>query len=144
MQNKIRNGHCLCGGVQYQVTGNPIIVAHCHCDDCKRQSGAGHSTGAMYAVDNFTITGEVAEYKLTSAASNIVTKLFCPKCSSPILGKNSGAEGYVTVSLGTLDDTNDFKPEVVVFAENRNHWDLMDESIESYNGQPDWKPNKDL
>lgn len=142
MQNNTYHGHCLCGSVTYQVIGEPIIVAHCHCDDCQRQSGAGHSTGAMYKLEDFTMTGETAEYKLTSDAGNTLTKVFCPKCSSPILGKNSGSKDFVTIALGTLDHSDDFNPEVVVFSENRKHWDFMDEKIHSFVGQPDWKPKK--
>lgn len=140
MQSKCHKGRCLCGEVEYQVTGEPIIVAHCHCEDCQRQSGAGHSTGAMYKVDDFSMTGETSEYKLQSDAGNTVTKVFCPKCSSPILGKNSGSEEFVTISLGTLNDSSRFKPEVVVFSEKQKHWDVMDENVQSFIGQPDWKP----
>lgn len=138
----IYKGRCLCGSIEYQVVGEPVIVAHCHCEDCQRLTGAGHSTGAMYALDKFQMTGNVSEYKLQSANGNQVTRVFCPNCGSPILGKNTAMEGFVTVSLGTLEDASDFKPEVVIFAENRNPWDFMDEDIESFDRQPEWKPNK--
>jgi len=44
----MRTGKCLCGACSYKIEGDPIIVAICHCADCQRLSGAGHSTGAMY------------------------------------------------------------------------------------------------
>ena len=45
-------GRCLCGACAYEIEGEPVVVAHCHCLDCQRLSGAGHSTGAMFAESN--------------------------------------------------------------------------------------------
>ena len=134
------SGRCLCGGVQYQVRGTPRIVAHCHCDDCQRLTGSGHSTGAMFSVDRFQISGNLGEYELTSDADSRVTRVFCPTCGSPIYGRNTAMPGFLTVSLGTLDDSSDFEPEVVIFARNRKPWDTMDESVETFETQPKWDP----
>lgn len=140
VKDKVHNGHCLCGKVRYTVRGDSVIVAHCHCDDCQRLTGSGHSTGAMYAVESLSLEGEVSEYELISNNGNRVTRVFCPSCGSPILGKNSGMEGFATLSLGTMDDSSDLIPEVTVFARNRKPWDAMDESIPAFDAQPGWKP----
>ena len=140
METKIHNGHCLCGKVSYAVRGDPVIVAHCHCDDCQRMSGSGHSTGAMYPLESLSLHGEVAEYALISESGNRVTRVFCPSCGSPILGRNSGMEGFATLSLGTMDDSSDLIPGVTVFARNRKPWDSMDESIQTFDAQPAWNP----
>lgn len=136
----IHRGGCHCGAVRYQATGKPVIVAHCHCEDCQRLSGAGHSTGAMFAVENFQLEGSVSEYALDADNGNRVTKAFCPTCGSQILGRNSGSTGHVTVSLGTLDDSSALQPQVTIFARNRKPWDLMSEDIATFADQPDWKP----
>jgi len=133
-------GGCLCGAVRYEVNGAPIVVAHCHCEACQRASGAGHSTAAMFPDEKFKITGSVAEYKYRSDNKNEVTRVFCPICSSPIWGRNSGMVGYVSITLGTLDDSSGFEPEVSVFACNRKAWDVMDECLPAFEAQPDWKP----
>ncbi|MFT4713736.1 MAG: hypothetical protein ACJAXW_002690 [Candidatus Azotimanducaceae bacterium] len=137
----VHTGHCLCGSVAYSVSGDPVIVAHCHCDDCQRLTGAGHSTGAMYPSSQLSILGVTAEYKLTSDNGNQVTRVFCPSCGSPILGKNTGMEGFVTLSLGTMDDSNSFEPGVTVFCRNQNSWDKMDEAIPSFDTQPVFDPS---
>ena len=133
-------GRCLCGSVMFEVTGPPQIVAHCHCDDCQRLTGAGHSTGAMYPVSRFKMAGPIGEHRLTSDAGNVVTRGFCPGCGSPIFGRNSGMDGYVTISLGTFDDSSMFEPAVVIFARNRRPWDVMDPSLPTFESQPTWRP----
>ncbi len=138
--SEIHTGGCLCGNIRYEITGAPVVVAHCHCKDCQRVSGAGHTTGAMFATTQFTITGSFAEYSLESNAGNQVTKVFCPTCGSPIFGRNDGMEGFVTVSLGTLDDSSTFKPEVVIFASNKKTWDIMSDTLPTFLAQPEWSP----
>jgi len=106
---QIHQGRCLCGVVTYKVRGKPKIVAHCHCVDCQRLSGAGHLPGAMYSEKQFNLNGEVREYELTAENGTVVIRVFCPSCGSPILGKNTGMPGFVTISLGTLKDFSEFK-----------------------------------
>ena len=134
------NGHCLCGNVSYEATGDPVIVAHCHCDDCQRLTGSGHSTGAMYPVGQVKLQGPTAEYQLTSESGNRVTRVCCPSCGSPILGKNTGMVGFVTLSPGTMYDSTDLEPGVVVFARYRSAWGAMDDAVPTFDAQPNWTP----
>lgn len=138
--NLVHHGQCLCGAVAFEAKGAPVVVAHCHCRDCQRLTGAGHSTGAMFPLDRFSIRGPVREYRLKSEAENEVTRVFCPSCGSPILGRNTAMPGFVTISLGTLDDSSMFEPVVTIFARNRKPWDAMDDSIATFEAQPQWRP----
>jgi len=137
----IHQGGCHCGSIRYQATGEPVIIAHCHCEDCQRLSGTGHTTGAMFATEDFQLDGQLSEYSLEADSGNRVTKAFCPNCGSQILGRNSGSTGYVTVSLGTLDDSSAIKPQVTIFARNRKPWDVMDDQVATFEDQPDWRPD---
>ena len=136
----MRTGRCLCGKCAYEIDGEPVVVAHCHCLDCQRGTGAGHSTGAMFAEGDVRLLGPVSIYVLQSDAGNEVTRLFCGGCGSTLFGKNTGMAGCMTVSVGTLDQSDDLTPQVVVFARSRRSWDLMDETLTTFQDQPGWKP----
>ena len=136
----MRTGRCLCGACAYQIAGEPIIVAHCHCLDCQRLSGTGHSTGAMFAADAIRLSGPSKAYDLTAESGATVTRLFCGDCGSPLFGRNSGMPGVMTVTLGTLDDPAGLEPQVAVFARSRHGWDVMDPALPSFPTQPAWKP----
>jgi hypothetical protein len=94
----------------------------------------------MFPTDRFEIRGPTREYELRSEAGNQVTRVFCPNCGSPILGRNSGMAGFVTVSLGLIEDSYGLEPGVVIFARNRRAWDVMDDSIATFDAQPQWRP----
>jgi hypothetical protein len=136
----MRTGKCLCGAVTYEVEGEPVVVAHCHCIDCQRVSGAGHTTGAMFPRNKLVVRGEVTEFRLQPEADSVVTRTFCPRCGSPLFGENSRMAGFVTISVGTLDDPNGVLPQVVIFARSRRHWDLMDATLPTFDTQPRWMP----
>ncbi|WP_436210595.1 GFA family protein [Bradyrhizobium sp. LjRoot220] len=95
-------GRCLCGACTYTIEGDPVVVAHCHCRDCQRFSGAGHTSGAMFAESGVSIAGNPARFILTSEAGNTVTRLFCGECGSPLFGSNSGMPGFMTVDGAPL------------------------------------------
>ncbi len=117
-------GGCLCGAVRYEVDGPPVVVAHCHCINCQKASGSSHSTGAMFRDEQIRLTGNVAEYKYKADSGHEVTRVFCPTCSSSILGHNTGMMGFSTITLGTLDDSSEFEPQVTIFARNRKAWGI--------------------
>ena len=135
-------GRCLCGNCSYTIEGEPAVVAHCHCVDCQRLSGAGHTTGAMFAEEGVTLIGAPATFSLTSEGGNTVTRLFCGTCGSPLFGKNTGMPGFMTVTLGTLDVPDTLKPQVAIYARTRRHWDAMDPSVATFDAQPGWKPSE--
>lgn len=137
----ICTGRCLCGAVTFEAEGTPIVVARCYCINCQRGSGTGHTTDAMFPVDRFRLSGVVAEFTLTSDSGSEVTRVFCPKCGSPILGRNSGMVGFVTVGLGTFDDASHLRPDVAIFNRSKRGWDVESETLPSFAAQPDWTPD---
>lgn len=134
------SGKCLCGACSYTIEGEPVVVAHCHCQDCQRLSGAGHTTGAMFATEGISLDGEISRFELSSEGGNTVTRLFCGKCGSPLFGMNTGMPGFMTVTLGTLDTPDILTPQVAMFARTRRQWDLVDLNLPTFETQPAWKP----
>lgn len=48
--------------------------------------------------------------------------------------------GFMTVTLGTLDEPDLLTPQVTIFARTRRHWDVMDTTLATFDAQPNWKP----
>lgn len=139
---KKNSGKCLCGAVTYEVDGPPIIVAQCHCDECRRLSGTGHSIGAMFTQEAVSLSGTLSEFKFMSDKSSEVTKAFCANCGSPIYGTNTRSAGHLTLTLGSMDDASGMHVQVVIFERHKQHWDQLGQDVISFATQPDWKPEE--
>ncbi len=59
---------------------------------------------------------------------------------SPLFGRNTRMPGFVTATVGTLDDLDAVRPELAIFLRSKRRWDVLDESLPSFETQPDWKP----
>jgi len=134
------SGKCLCGAVRYDADGPPHIVAQCHCEECRRLSGTGHTIGAMFAADAVSIRGELHKYKYRSAKDSEVTKASCARCGSPIYGANNRSPDYLTIALGSMDEAAGLEIQVVIFERDKQHWDRLPEEAARFETQPDWQP----
>lgn len=133
-------GKCLCGNVVYTAHGSPVVVAQCHCEECRRLSGTGHTVGAMFAAQAVDLNGELREFTYDSDNGSQVTKAFCATCGSPIFGRNTRTPDHLTLSLGTMDDATGLDVEVVIFERDKPHWDRLGDQVVCFATQPAWKP----
>ena len=61
-------GGCHCGAIRYQVEGELIVHALCHCADCRRHAGAPMVGWTMYAEDAVKVTrGQPKVYEFLGA-----------------------------------------------------------------------------
>ena len=58
-------GRCLCGEVTYELAGDLIATAVCHCDHCQRQSGGAFSVNLVAHESQLTVNGELRTYEET-------------------------------------------------------------------------------
>lgn len=113
------SGGCMCGAVRYELRGDAVYTALCHCADCRRHSGAPVSGWTCYKADDATITGAVSEY----ASSDDGRRYFCPTCGTAVHYINEAVlPGLVDFRTGTLDDPEQAPPAIHVQTAERLHW----------------------
>ena len=117
-------GRCLCGAVTYELTGDPLATAVCHCDHCQRQSGGAFSVNVIAMATQLTVTGELRTYEERGELGDdvYVLRRFCPTCGSPIVSELVKTAGVVAVKAGTLDDRSAVKPTVEVWCVDKQPW----------------------
>ena len=112
-------GRCLCGDVRFQVEGAPIWVGHCHCQSCRRNTGAAVATFVGFAPEQVTYTaGERQMYE----SSPGVRRRFCGKCGTPLSYEADRFPGEIHLYISTLDEPDRFIPEFHVFYAERIPW----------------------
>jgi hypothetical protein len=119
-----RTGRCLCGSVSFELTGEPIATAVCHCDHCQRQSGGAFSVNLVAHESQLAVTGTLSTYEETGEQGDAVyvRRRFCGLCGSPIVSELAQTEGVIAVKAGALDDRSDVRPTVEVWCVDRQPW----------------------
>ena len=108
------SGKCLCGMVSYKSHVEPVLILNCHCEDCRRSTGAVYGTNVMIAEDQLEIHGELSTFKHKAKSGNVMTKRFCPNCGTLMFGNSSGRTNVVSVRAGTIDQTDIINPAMNV------------------------------
>lgn len=119
---KNNTGGCLCGKIRYETTGDPALVAVCHCKNCQKQAGTAFSIIAGWPRASVKVTGDIATYRDKGDSGLAVLRKFCSTCGSPILSDAEGMPALSFVKAGTLDDTSWLKPSVHVFCDSKQPW----------------------
>lgn len=120
-------GRCYCGAITFQATQKPITVAYCHCDSCKRATGAPVAAFAAFDKGAVLFTPDAGrEISVTPG----VRRTFCATCGSLIAGFYAYLPGQVYIWVGVLDQADDFAPELHTHAGERMTWLHIDDRLE--------------
>ena len=129
-------GACLCGAVTYEVTGEPMFVGHCACENCQRATGGGHSSVAAYPEPQFSSSGATTSYAGKGDSGLPTTYQFCPKCGSRLFTRADMMPGVVMVTLGTLEATSPLTPQMLIYGKRRRAWDHVDPQVPVFEAMP--------
>ncbi len=105
------DGGCLCGGLRYRTTAEPMRVTICHCRFCQRATGAAYFVEPIFARSDFGILdGSPREFAHRSEGSGKqVFVNFCGDCGTKIFLGFERWPDIVGVYAGSFDDPNWFE-----------------------------------
>lgn len=103
----ISHGSCLCGAVQFDASGAPTSVAACHCQSCRKHTGAPVAVFVDYERNQVAFTGEpITIYE----SSTGVRRGFCSRCGSTLIYQASNLPNMVHIHIGSFDKPDRFQP----------------------------------
>ena len=110
--------------MSYELTGDLIATAVCHCDHCQRQGGSAFSVNLVAHESQLTVSGALKTYNEMGETGDqvYVRRRFCPECGSPILSELALSPGIIAVKAGTLDDKSVVNPTVEAWCVDRQPW----------------------
>ncbi len=119
-----QTGRCLCGQITYEITGDLIATAVCHCDHCQRQGGSAFSVNLIVHESQMTVVGDLSTFEDRGENNDAVYvyRRFCGQCGSPIYSALVSPAGILAVKAGTLDDRSDVTPNVEAWCEHKQPW----------------------
>jgi hypothetical protein len=116
-------GGCACGAARFTAKGGPKFAFICQCRSCQHLSGSGHAVQFCHDATAFEFSGPVAGWSRQTDSGSTVTKMYCPKCASPLWGTTTRAPDIVMGLVGALDDPAAITPDRIFFADEAQPWD---------------------
>ena len=107
MSDRKRTSGCMCGQVQLEISGEPAVMAYCHCDSCRGWLGAPIHAASLWPAANVRVVkgaDKLRLWKRTDASH----RQFCSSCGTPVLVEHP-AIGMIDVPAGRIADLT-FKP----------------------------------
>ena len=129
-------GQCLCGAVRFIAKAKPFRMAQCHCRDCQRVSGAGHTSNALFEAADVEVMGATSSYAVKADSGNTLMRHFCPACGSRVFALNSGRPGKIVLAAGAFDDSSWFSPQAVLYTRSRHAWDTAGDGVPAFEAMP--------
>lgn len=112
-------GGCLCGAVRFRVSGPPKWMAFCHCESCRKHTGAPVSAYAGYENPVVAFVFGLPTYFESSPG---VRRGFCAICGSTLTFEGDRWPGETHFHVGAFDAPEDFAPQGEAFPEERLSW----------------------
>lgn len=140
MSDKRLTGGCLCGALRYEASGEPTLMGHCYCGDCRKASGGGFIPFMGYEASAVRFSGQPRQFVSRSARGTDSTRNYCPTCGGLVFGGIIGETPSFTIYAGSLDDATAFKPAIAIFAAQRPDWALIPQGLTVFDGMPEGPP----
>jgi len=102
----ILRGRCLCGAVAYELTAHPTGTSYCHCEDCRRASGAPVVAWTFFPAGSLTFSGRAP--KVLRWANR--ERTFCPDCGTPLSFFDPSLPHQFEVTTCSLEDPGSMPP----------------------------------
>lgn len=122
-------GGCLCGRVRYRARGKPWNASHCHCELCRRASGAAFVSWATFTAEGFAFTqGEPVRYR----SSDIATRQFCGHCGTQLTFQFDASPQSIDVTLASLDQPGAVVPADHIWTRRQLPWIQLADGLPRY------------
>lgn len=114
------DGGCLCGAVRFRASGPPRWKIWCHCQSCRKHSGAPASAFAAFDQARVEVTkGEITKF----ASSPGMLRGFCSTCGSTLTCQGGRASpDELHFHIGAFDEPEKLPPTGEYFVEERLPW----------------------
>lgn len=128
-------GKCLCGEIEFEITGPLPNFYQCHCSLCRKLSGSASDTATFLNKEQFKwLKGRenISSFKTPSGYRSD----FCKKCGStvPHLMQN---ERQYWIPAGLLEGEVDSEVVSHLFVDSKADWDIIENKGAQHAEMPD-------
>lgn len=123
------SGGCLCGAVQYQVSGELRPVVYCHCEQCRKTSGHYVAASACVSEElNLTNDKGLCWYRSSDEAE----RGFCSTCGSSLFWRRFDGN-QTSIMAGTLTTPTGLTASSHIYVHMASDYYAIDDGVPQYN-----------
>jgi len=122
-------GQCYCGAISLESSEHPSDVVYCHCNDCRRVSGAPVAAYAAFGTAAVSFTPR--EGKSVSVNPGAV-RYFCDECGSQLASRYDYLPGKIYIAVGVIDRVESLVPTSHAHNHNRLPWLRIDDNLQCF------------
>lgn len=119
-------GGCLCGAVRFSVAAEPLWSAYCHCESCRRATGAPVAAFVGFGEDAVRFKGDAR--RLFSSSSG-VERSYCGNCGTPLSYRSTRWPGEIHLYTPTFDNPAGYPPTFHVHWAEKLAWLCIMDSL---------------
>jgi len=125
----VLEGGCLCGAIRYRASGMPYDATSCHCNTCRRATGAPFVSWTSFRRDEFTVEkGQPVVYE----SSPGVERTFCGRCGTALTYRRTDQPDEIDVTIASLDDASAVAPADHTWTRHRLSWVVLRDALVCY------------
>jgi len=128
-------GSCLCGAVRFEITGAAGPFELCHCNRCRKSSGAAALPMLRVLRRDFRFVA--GEDRIRTYDAPILYRppayrwSFCERCGSPAPTLPEQGDS-LEIPAGLFDDDPRLRPDKHIFVELVPDWDRIEDDLPQY------------
>lgn len=128
----IRIAHCCCGLLSAAATGEPALVAACHCMECQRRTGSAFGVSTYFPKQQVRTEGTSKVYVRDSDAGRKIELHFCPNCGSTVFWNADFLPDLTGIAFGAFADPSMPRPTVSAWETTRHPWVTFDHELDRF------------
>lgn len=128
-------GKCLCGAVEFKLSGAIPNLYQCHCSLCRKVTGSAANAAFRIDADQFDWIkgqGQIKEYVTDTGFKS----QFCKACGSPLPNLTANDSAY-WIPVGLLEDNAELELVAHLFVGSRAPWDRIADGVMHFEEMPD-------
>ena len=129
-------GRCYCGQITYEINGDPLWQAQCHCRECQYITGGGPNYFMIVAADAYRVTKGTPKQFTRDDLAEPRTRDFCGNCGTHLITRLPDGKRIV-VKVGTLDDMSVYSgPQMAIYCCDKQPFHVIAEGVPAVDKLP--------
>ena len=121
-------GSCLCGAVQFSITGPLRPVSYCHCNQCRKTHG---HFAAYTRVEDSCLQLETSTGLAWYRASDFARRGFCRECGSSLFWQRDATK-TISIAAGSLDLPTGLIADRHIYVNDAGDYYSINDGLEVY------------